>query len=435
MSDDVADRHADTPEPTTGSAELAPPPRRGSREERREDTLRALAAGEDARCAYCGEALPPLPPRGGRPTPYCPADPQRYGQWGAKTITCAMLDEHREIWVRTYGPDQPMTHLDVHTLDQRLTALSAVLDPVRHEVAALQSHTTGELATALEARDTAETARRQAVEAARAAEAAREEAIADAESARAEADTARAEKATAAEQASQAAAERDQANAERDQAQQEAEAARTDRQHALDRVSAAHERITELQSELASERAAALERLDQLRREEDQTRQTLRTTLTQECEQRLRDQSEEIAQQLRDTHTTADQRIAELTGQLTASTRSYAASLAPLHDELSALRGDLAAQTTAATAAHRQLGGLRDALAETLAATTGNDEIRERLLAILDHSTAQKTSPEGPERGRTPQAEPVGLQRNQPKTSGDARAQPCEPYASPYSAG
>ncbi len=382
---------------------VVPPARRGSRDQRRETTLRALAAGDEAYCAYCGQVLPPLPSRGGRPTPYCPADPQRYGNWGAKTITCAMLDEHREIWVQVYGPDQPMTQLDVHALDERMSAVLAVLDPVRTEVAALQQHATGELSSALDSRDTADAERRQAEKAARAAEAERDRAVADAERARAEVEAARGEQAAAAQQAEQALADRDQALSERRAAQEEAEAARTDRQHALDRVSAAHERITGLQSALAEERATALERLDELRRQEEQARQSLRAALTEEHEQRLREQSQDFTQRLRDLQRAADERVAELTEQLTSSTRGYAESLAPLHEEIGTLRRDLAARTAAATDAHRRLDALRDSLGHALDAT-GDDEVRQRLRGILerlpvadahadDHAQPQDASP------------------------------------------
>ncbi|MEV0052481.1 hypothetical protein AB0H34_18505 [Saccharopolyspora shandongensis] len=381
---------------TSEDGRAVPPARRGSRDERREATLRALAAGEEAHCAYCGQALPPLPPRGGRPTPYCPADPDRYGHWGAKTITCAMLDEHREIWVQVYGPDQPMTHLDVHTLDQRLTALLAVLDPVRAEVAALQAHTTGELNTALTARETAEADRRHAVHAVRTAEAARDEALAQATQAREEAEAARTEQAAAAEQAGQAAAARDQALAERSAAHQEAEAARTDRQQALDQVAAAHQRIADLQTTLASERATALERLDQLRREEAQARQELRTDLAEEWQQRLTGQAEGFTQKLQDVQATADQRITELTSHLTQSTEAYAKSLAPLHDQVATLRSQLAEQTKASTSARQGLRELHDSLAHVLHHATADDTLREQLQTVLDGSTTPPTPDASP---------------------------------------
>ncbi len=397
MPDGVTDQDADAPETPAEDARLAPPARRGSREERREATLRALAAGEEARCAYCGQPLPPLPPKGGRPTPYCPADPERYGQWGAKTITCAMLDEHREIWVRVYGTDQPMTQLDVHTLDQRLAALLAVLDPVRAEVAALQTHTTGELASALTARENAEAERHQAVEAAQAAQARSDQAVADAETARAEAAGAREAQAAAEKQAHDATAERDQAVAERGAAHQDAETARTDRQHALDQLAEAHQRVAELQATLASERASALERVDQLRREDEQARHDLRTSLTEQWQQRLAAQAEEFTQRLREAQTAADQRVAELTDQLTHSTQNYADSLAPLHAELATLRGQLAEQTTTATAAQRQLDQLRDNLTHAVAESADDGSLRQRLRALAASGAATTSPPRADE--------------------------------------
>ncbi|MER6990288.1 hypothetical protein ABT337_11040 [Saccharopolyspora hirsuta] len=381
-------------EATRPTAQLTPPARRGSREERRAETLRALGSGEEAHCAYCGDRLPPLPPRGGRPTPYCPADPERYGQWGAKTITCAMLDEHREIWVQTYGPDQPMTQLDVHALDERLNALQAVLNPVQQEISALQSHATEELSAALAARETAEAERREAVEAARAAEAARDEALAQAADSREEAEAARIAKDAAIQRADEAAAARDQAIAEQASARQEAEAARTDRQQALDQVAAAHQRIDDLQATLASERASALEQLDLLRREEQQTRQDLRTALTEEWRQRLDDQAEDFAQRLQDAQTRADQRIADLSEQLTRATENYATALAPLHEKISALRNELAAQTSFASRAHQQLDQLRDRLAEAVENTSDAEALREHIRTVLAH-TAVETPPPG----------------------------------------
>ncbi|MER7011817.1 hypothetical protein ABT324_10355 [Saccharopolyspora sp. NPDC000359] len=378
-------------EATQETPQLAPPARRGSREERRAATLRALSSGEEARCAYCDEPLPPLPPRGGRPTPYCPADPERYGQWGAKTITCAMLDEHREIWVQTYGPDQPMTQLDVHALDERLAALQSVLNPVQQEVAALQSHATGELAAALAARETAEAERDRAVQAARTAESEREQAVAAAEHARAKSEQAGAERAAAEERARQAVADRDQAIVERDEAQQAAETAHHDRQRALDQLTDAHERLTELHNTLASERAVGLERLDQLRREEEQARHALRTALLEEAEQRLRAQAEEHAQRLQDTQDSADRRIAKLTDQLAEATRDYATSLAPLHSQLETARSDAARLAAAETAARHQAAELRTGLAHALSTADDDAALRKLLHGMLE------TTPQDPQ--------------------------------------
>ncbi|WP_270925356.1 coiled-coil domain-containing protein [Saccharopolyspora indica] len=349
--------------------------------------MRALASGEDAFCAYCGQVLPPLPPRGGRPTPYCPADPDRYGNWGAKTITCAMLDEHREIWVQVYGPDQPMTRFDVHTLDERLTVLHSALDPVRQEVAALQAHTAGELASALAAREAAETGRQQAEQSARSAETAREQAVSAAEQARSEAEEARQERALAEEQASRAESERDRAFAERDEAQQAAEDARSDRQRALAQLTAAQDRITELQATLANERAVGLERLDQLRREEERVRQDLRGTLVENGEQRLRAQAEEHALRLQNVQDAADRRIAKLTDQLAEAAHDYASNLAPLHGQLDSLRSEVARCGEAEAAARRELAELRSRIAGALGSAEDDAALRRHVESMLDTGT------------------------------------------------
>lgn len=354
------------------SAGQVPPARRGSRDERRESTLRALAAGQDARCAYCGEPLPPLPPRGGRPTPYCPPDPERYGNWGAKTISCAMLDEQREIWTRVYGPDQPMTHLDVHALDERLAALRCVLDPAREEVTALHEHVTRELDAALSARAAAETDRDHATEQARAAAAEREEAVAAAERAREAAEAARTEQAAAEQRADDATAERDRARTGQASAERTAEQARTDRQDALGQAAAAQQRITELQDAVATERAAHAERHDRLRGEHDQARRQLHDELTADRERRLRDQSTEHAERLAAVQTAADERIGELTARLTEATRAYADNLAPLHERIQALSDELAAQRGAATTARERLAGLHGELSEILVPDAGD---------------------------------------------------------------
>ncbi|WP_345031841.1 hypothetical protein [Kutzneria kofuensis] len=89
-----------------------------------------MTAGMGAQCAYCGRPLPELSPRGGRPTPYCPADPERYGNWGAKVITCAMLTSSARSGCTLYGPDQPMTPLDLGALDGSLTTVLAALGSV-----------------------------------------------------------------------------------------------------------------------------------------------------------------------------------------------------------------------------------------------------------------------------------------------------------------
>jgi hypothetical protein len=342
-------------------AERVPPARRGSRDERREVTLRALAGGQDAYCAYCGRQLPPLPPKGGRPTPYCPPDPDHYGRWGAKVISCAMLDEQREIWVRVYGPDQPMTQVDVRTLDNRVSALLGALDPVRDEVRALQSRVADETTAALAAKDTAERSRDEALEQARVTVTERADAVAQAEHARQQAERDRMELRAAQDLSATAVREAAAALDARRAAERDRDKADADRQRALDQVAATQDRITELQTTLAGERATALERLDRLRQDEDQARQDLRASLTADYEQRLRARANEFDEQILTGRAAADQRVADLTGQLTQATRTYADTLAPLHAQLGVLRGELAERTATVTALRQQLDDLRAA--------------------------------------------------------------------------
>lgn len=354
MTDDALVSGAEAPD-------RIPPVRRGTRDERRDATLRALGSGQDAWCAYCGRRLPPLPPKGGRPTPYCPADPDRYGQWGARTISCAMLDEHREIWVSVYGPDQPMTQVDVQTLDSRVGVLLAALDPVRTEVGALQSRISDATAAALTAKDAAERARDDALEQVRVAQARCDEAVAEAQRARDQADQDRAERRAAQTVAAESVQSRDTALAARHTAEQDRDTAEADRQRALDQVTAAHDRITELQTTLAGERASALDRLDRLRRDEDEAHQRLRAALVEDYEHRLRSRADEFEEQTRAQRAAADQRLAELTSQLTQATHTYARTLGPLHEQIATLRGELADQTATATALRRQVEELHAA--------------------------------------------------------------------------
>lgn len=377
------DGHADG----SGRARPVPPPRRDSRDERRELTLQAFTAGRDAFCAYCGSQLPPIPPRGGRPTPYCPADPERYGKWGAKVITCAMLDECREVWVSIYGADQPMTQADVHALDERAAVLLAALDPVREEVAALRARAAGETAAALAAKAAAEQAQAHAEATAREAAAKRAQALDEAEQARQRAEADHAQLRAAQELAAQAVEDRDQAVARRQAAEEEKDRAVADRERALDQLTRAQERITEIQDALAVERATALERLDRRRREEDQARQTLRTALTGEFDQRLRACTDEFEERARSLRASADQRVAALTGQLTQATQRYADTLGPLHEEVHRLRAELAGQTTLAASLHRQLDDLRAALDEPLGDTADDQSLRQRAAAILGEVT------------------------------------------------
>ncbi|WP_216204547.1 coiled-coil domain-containing protein [Amycolatopsis aidingensis] len=372
-----------------GDADLAlpmeaPPIRRGSRDERREATLRALAAGQEARCAYCGRSLPPLPSRGGRPTPYCAADPDRYGKWGAKVISCAMLDEQREIWLTVYGPDQPMTRIDTQVLDERLGSLLGTLDPVRAEVAALREQASTETAAALTAKDEAEQARQRAQEEAEDAVAERDRALAEAERTREQAESDRAEREAAQQAAEQAGRDREQALSDRQAAQQDRDRAEADRQRALDQAAAAQDRIAELQTSLAGERAATLERIDQLRRAEEQERGQLRAALEEEHRQQLRARTAEFDEQLRAAQAAADQRITELTGRLTEATRHYADTLGPLHERIAALERELAARSSAETALSRRFEQVHAAVTQALADTTEDQPLRERVAAALE---------------------------------------------------
>jgi hypothetical protein len=373
------------------TAHATPPARRGSREDRREATLRAFTAGGDARCAYCGRPLPAIPARGGRPTPYCPADPDRYGQWGAKVITCAMLDECREIWVSTYGADQPMTQVDVAVLDQRAGTLLAALDAVREEVGALHARVGDETAAALAAKAGAEQAQAQAQAQARQALAESAQALAEVAQARRQAEDDRAQLRTARELADRAIQDKDHALAQRQAAENDKSKAEADRQRALDHVSAAQDRIAELQTALAGERATILERLDQLRREHDQARADLRTTLTTEHEQRLRARTDELNEQAHALSAAADHRVTELTSRLTQATQTYADALGPLHSQLGRLRDDLTEQTAAANTARRQLDDLRRTLNQALNHTTEDQPLRQRVAAALGNPPVRPT--------------------------------------------
>jgi len=340
--------------------ENQPPIRRGTRDERREATVRALTAGDEAGCAYCGRPLPPIPRQGGRPTPYCPADPGRYGQWGAKVVTCAMLDEQREIWVTVYGPDQPMTLLDTQALDSQLASALSALDPLHAELASLRTHVTDQTAAALAAREEAEAARDQALEQVRVANVERDRA-------QAAADESREAEAEARRQSEVDRKQRDEAvsNAAAARKAQEAalavrDEAENNRQRALEQAASAHDRVSALQRELAGLRATAVEDLEQARRAADQARQELRTSLTvehesrlREQEQRFREQAAEADERVRTVQHTADQRVAESAAQLSQATETYAGTLAPLHAEIGELRAQVSA-TKAELAAVRQ---------------------------------------------------------------------------------
>jgi chromosome segregation ATPase len=378
----------------------AAPARRGSREDRREATVRALASDKPAHCAYCGRRLPPIPPQGGRPTPYCPPDPDRYGRWGAKVITCAMLDEHREIWVGVYGPDQPMTALDTRVLDAHLADALTALDPLTTQLTSLRAQVNEHTTAALTARADAEAARDAALEQARTAQTDRVVALdtaaraaAQAEMAREQAEADRTAARAAQVAAAQAAADRAAAFAARDKAEHT-------RQQALAQVSTTQDRVGALQAELAGERATTLERLEQARHDADRAQQNLRTTLTTQHESRLREQAEEFDTRARASQTAADHRVSELVTQLALATRSYADTLEPLHGQLGVLRAELAIQTATATDLRHRLDQVHTMLDRALEATDP-EQLRRLVAAVLDRPEPNR-DPDQPVDGSAP---------------------------------
>ncbi|MBB1152124.1 hypothetical protein H4281_03180 [Amycolatopsis sp. DR6-1] len=326
--------------------------------------MRALAAGDEAGCAYCGRPLPPIPRQGGRPTPYCPADPERYGRWGAKVVTCAMLDEQREIWVTVYGPDQPMTQLDTRALDEQLGSALSALDPLHAELSALRTHVTDQTAAALKAREEAEAARDEALAEARAANAERAHALAEAEEARAAEAAARKQSEVDREERDAALANAAAARKAQEAALAVRDEAANNRQRALEQAAGAHDRVTALQREISALRATAVEDLEQARRVAAEAQEELRAALTgehetrmREQEQRLREQAAEADERVRGVQSAADQRVAESAAQLSQATKAYAETLAPLHAEL----GELRARVSAQQAELEELQRLREA--------------------------------------------------------------------------
>lgn len=375
-----ADSASDDATTRGGEADARVVPRRhGSREERREVTLAALGSGREAFCAYCGHRLPPVPPTGGRPTPYCPAEADRYGRWGAKIITCAMLDEHREIWVTVYGPAQPMTTLDTHTLDQRADDLTGVVRPLLSELAALRTRAGEELRAALHTAAEAEKASEQAVKDARAANDEKLLALEDSRQARQAATEAAAAASVDQIRAARAATERDTAIAERDLAVTDRDTARSDQQAALNSLTEAHRSITDLQNTLAAERAGVLDTLQRTRREADTARDRLRLELETTHRQRVAELTDRLDAQRVDT----DRRVAELSHQLTTATNTYATTLAPLHQRITTLERQLSDQQAHAQTADERLTRLHTTLEGLLADDTEEHLLRERLLAVL----------------------------------------------------
>ncbi|MBB5897780.1 hypothetical protein ACFFS4_12305 [Kutzneria kofuensis] len=371
-----------------GERHLSPPARRGTRDERREATLRALTAGMGAQCAYCGRPLPELSPRGGRPTPYCPADPERYGNWGAKVITCAMLDEQREIWVHLYGPDQPMTPLDLGALDGSLTTVLAALDPLRSVVGELSDRVTGEAADALAAKEAAENQQSEARAEADRAMAERDRALAEAAEAREQAADALAVKDAAERLAAEALAARDQALADQRAAEQVRDEAVRTKQEALDKVAQSQDRVADLQQVLERERQESARQREQLRVDHLQAMQELQASLASRHDERIQAQADEFRKQAQAATAAAEARIDDLTGQLARASQTYAESLAPLHQQLSSLRQELDREAAAKQAAEQRVMDLRAALAHRLDQAGDDEALRQTLRDLLQ--TAEK---------------------------------------------
>ncbi|QUQ64781.1 hypothetical protein [Kutzneria sp. CA-103260] len=296
-----------------------------------------------------------------------------------------MLDEYREVWVQVYGPDQPMTRLDVTTLDERLTVVRTAVRPLLDEVAAVQAYLTQQTAAAITTSENATAARDEANRAMAEAVTTRDDALAKAEAAatasaadqvaRAEADTRASEAATAAENAlvAQRAAE-----TVRDEAQRE-------RQQALDQVTSAQRQVTDLQQALNSERVATVDNLARLRAERSAAEQALRITLTEDYEGRLAAQADAFAIKERSDRQNADARIDKLTNDLATATRTYADELGQLHTDKAALASDLARQAAAASEAKQRLHGLEADLAGVFERTadTGADVMRQHIAQLL----------------------------------------------------
>lgn len=341
-----------------------------------------------AQCAYCGRPLPELSPRGGRPTPYCPADPERYGNWGAKVITCAMLDEQREIWVHLYGPDQPMTPLDLGALDGSLTTVLAALDPLRSVVGELSDRVTGEAADALAAKEAAENQQSEARAEADRAMAERDRALAEAAEAREQAADALAVKDAAERLAAEALAARDQALADQRAAEQVRDEAVRTKQEALDKVAQSQDRVADLQQVLERERQESARQREQLRVDHLQAMQELQASLASRHDERIQAQADEFRKQAQAATAAAEARIDDLTGQLARASQTYAESLAPLHQQLSSLRQELDREAAAKQAAEQRVMDLRAARAHRLDQAGDDEALRQTLRDLLQ--TAEK---------------------------------------------
>ena len=351
-------------------------------------TLRALTAGPGARCAYCGRELPEISPRGGRPTPYCPADPERYGNWGAKVITCAMLDEQREIWVHLYGPEQSITPMDLGTLDGSLATVLSALDPLREAVGELSTRVTGEASDALAAKDAAERQRQEAQQETDRAVAERDRALTEASEAREQAAQAQTERAAADQLAAEALTARDQALADRRAAEQVRDEAVRTKQEALDKVAQSQDRVDTLHQVLERERTESAQQRERLRVDHLAALQELQATLAHRHDERLHAQADELRRQAQAATTASETRIDDLTGQLARASQTYAESLAPLHEQIASLRQDLAREVAAVAEGQRRLAKLHADLRVGLAPddAIGVDEatLRQRIQAVID---------------------------------------------------
>ncbi|ONI79828.1 hypothetical protein ALI144C_24145 [Actinosynnema sp. ALI-1.44] len=295
-----------------------------------------------------------------------------------------MLDEHREIWVQIYGPDQPMTQMDVGVLDDRLSHIKGAVTPLLAELTAIQGYVSSQVAAAVAERDDAQTARHQAEQHMAAANTERDQAQADARTARtaaeadrAERDEANARATTAETAATQAATAQQTAETARDDAQRE-------RQQALQQVSDMQQRVTELQTTLQSERIATVDSLARLRAEHTEDAARLRSTLLADYEQKLAEQNQNHASVEDQIRRTAEARVDALTRQLAQAAQDYAQTLAPLHSEKATLAQRLAEHTTRAEQIQRRLDTLTTGLAELVDQLPQDNTISTQLTQLLN---------------------------------------------------
>ncbi|KAA2253831.1 hypothetical protein F0L68_31595 [Solihabitans fulvus] len=333
----------------------------------------------------CRAHLPAPGPKGGRPVEYCPDRTWPGGK------TCKQLAAAQDALAQALGEpaDAPALTAAAAELAEAGARIHAPLADVLAALETIRTTTAAELTAAAARVQESEDAatrerglREQTDQRATQADTDAETARAAADLADHQADNARTEQRAAQEQTVQARKDRDEAIAARREAECAKDKAETDRQRAVDQLAAAHEQITGLQTTLAAERAAALAQLDQVRRQDHQVQADLRARLTTEHEQRLRDRAEEFDRQTRLLRAAADQRAAELA----EATRSYAGSLGQFHQQLSAARVELGAQTTAGTALRAQLDALQAGITRALAHPT-DEQLRHDMAALLQTSS------------------------------------------------